>query len=107
MIAAWHFWLLALLVATAQGGIQALSRSVFARMIPKSKSAEFFGFYSVSSKFAGILGPLLFAVVGQITGTSRLSILSLLVFFIGGGLLLSRVNVEKGIEAAAAAEPSP
>jgi UMF1 family MFS transporter len=105
MIEAWHFWLLAVLVATAQGGIQALSRSVFARMIPKSKSAEFFGFYSVSSKFAGILGPLLFAVVGQITGTSRLSILSLLVFFIGGGLLLSRVNVEKGIEAAAESSP--
>ncbi len=101
---AWHFWALAMLVATAQGGAQALSRSLFTRMVPKSRSAEFFGFYSVSSKFAGILGPLLFAVVGQITGTSRLSIAALIVFFIGGALILSRVNIEKGVQAAAEAE---
>ncbi len=99
MSRAWHFWALAVLVAAAQGGAQALSRSIFARMVPKSKSAEFFGFYSVSSKFAGIAGPLLFAVVGQITGTSRLSIISLLFFFIVGGILLSRVDVEQGIRA--------
>lgn len=105
MSKAWHFWVLALLVATAQGGAQALSRSVFARMAPKSKSAEFFGFYSVSSKFAGILGPLLFAVVGQMTGTSRLSILSLVFFFVAGGFMLSRVNIEEGVQAAGEAEP--
>ncbi|MBI5116099.1 MFS transporter [Candidatus Poribacteria bacterium] len=100
MTRAWHFWLLAVIVATAQGGAQALSRSLFGRMVPKAKSAEFFGFYSVSSKFAGIIGPFLFAVIGQITGTSRLSIVSLLVFFIGGAFLLSRVNVEAGMRAA-------
>ena len=102
MSKAWHFWALAALVATAQGGVQALSRSLFARMVPKSKSAEFFGFYSVSSKFAGIFGPLLFAVVGQITGTSRLSILALIFFFIAGGIILSRVDIEKGAEVASA-----
>jgi UMF1 family MFS transporter len=96
MTEAWHFWLLAVLVATAQGGAQALSRSLFGRMVPKSKSAEFFGFYSVSSKVAGIFGPLLFAVVSQIAGTSRLSIVSLLFFFIAGALLLARVDVEEG-----------
>ncbi len=101
MANAWHFWALAVLVATGQGsGAQALSRSLFARMVPKPKSAEFFGFYSVSSKFAGIFGPLLFAVVGQMTGTSRLSIVSLLFFFIAGGILLSRVNIEEGIRVA-------
>jgi UMF1 family MFS transporter len=101
MSKAWHFWALALLVATSQGGAQAISRSLFTRMVPKSKSAEFFGFYSVSSKFAGIFGPLLFAVIGQMTGTSRLSIVSLVFFFVAGGLILSRVDVEKGAEAAA------
>jgi UMF1 family MFS transporter len=102
MSKAWHFWALALLVATSQGGAQAISRSLFTRMVPKSKSAEFFGFYSVSSKFAGIFGPLLFALVGQLTGTSRLSIFSLVFFFIAGGLILSRVDVEKGADVAAA-----
>jgi UMF1 family MFS transporter len=106
MTKAWHFWALALLVATAQGGAQALSRSLFGRMVPKAKSAEFFGFYSVSSKFAGIFGPFLFAVVGQMTGTSRLSIVSLIFFFVAGGILLSRVNVEEGVRVAAA-EPPP
>ena len=93
---AWQFWALAFLVATVQGGAQGLSRSLFASMIPAGKSSEFFGFYSVSSKFAGILGPLLFAVVGQLTGGSRLSILSLVIFFVLGMVLLSRVDVEEG-----------
>ncbi|GAB4336084.1 MAG: MFS transporter [Candidatus Abyssubacteria bacterium] len=99
---AWHFWALAAAVASAQGGAQALSRSVFGRMVPKSKSAEFFGFYSVSSKFAGIVGPFVFALVGHITGTSRLSIVSLIFFFVVGGLLLWRVDVEEGARAAIA-----
>ena len=98
---AFHFWLLAILVATVQGGAQTLSRSMFASMIPKSRSAEFFGFYSVSSKFSGIIGPVIFGLVGQLTGSSRLSILSIIVFFIGGALLLTTVNHKKGIQAAA------
>ena len=98
----WHFWLLAIIVGVAQGGAQALSRSIFGRMVPKSKSAEFYGFFSVSSRFAGIFGPLLFAIVGQMTGTSRLSIAALLVFFIIGGALLTRVDVDEGIRVALA-----
>ncbi|MBC8264138.1 MAG: MFS transporter, partial [Anaerolineales bacterium] len=91
-----HFWILAFLVATVQGGSQALSRSLFGRMAPKAKTAEFFGFYDVSSKFAGIVGPALFGLVGQLTGSSRLSIVSLVVFFVVGGLLLTRVNEKEG-----------
>jgi UMF1 family MFS transporter len=100
MSTAWHFWTLAAMVGLVQGGSQALSRSLFGVMAPKAKSAEFFGFYDVSSKFAGIVGPAIFALVGQLTGTSRLSIVSLVVFFVVGGLLLTQVNEEEGIRVA-------
>ncbi len=95
-----HFWILALMVATVQGGSQALSRSLFGRLAPKAKTGEFFGFYDVSSKFAGIVGPALFGVVGQLTGSSRLSIVSLVIFFIAGGGLLLWVNEKEGIRVA-------
>ena len=95
-----HFWILAFLVATVQGGSQALSRSLFGRMAPKAKTAEFFGFYDVSSKFAGIVGPALFGIVGQLTGSSRLSIVALVVFFLVGGGLLLWVNEQEGIRLA-------
>jgi UMF1 family MFS transporter len=97
-----HFWILAIMVGTVQGGTQALSRSLFGAMSPRAKTAEFFGFYGMSSKFAGIIGPLLFALIGQITGSSRLSIISLVIFFIVGGLLLSRVDEQEGIRLARA-----
>jgi UMF1 family MFS transporter len=93
----WHFWALGAAVATVQGGSQALSRSLIGRMMPKSKSAEFFGFFSVSEKFSSIAGPFLFGVVSTIMGNSRLSILSLIVFFVAGTFLLTKVNVERGI----------
>jgi len=96
----WHFLLLGFLVGTVQGGSQALSRSLFGAMTPKAKTAEFFGFYGMSSKFAGIVGPLLFAVVGQIMGSSRLSIVSIVIFFITGSYLLSRVDEKEGIRVA-------
>ncbi len=96
MSRAWHFWVLALMVGMVQGGTQALSRSLFGMMAPKARSAEFFGFYDVSSKFSGIAGPALFAVVGQLTGSSRLSILAVIAFFIVGLVLLNRVDVEEG-----------
>lgn len=95
-----HFWILAFLVATVQGGSQALSRSLFGRMAPKAKTAEFFGFYDVSSKFAGIAGPALFGLVGQLTGSSRLSIVSLVIFFVVGSGLLLWVNEREGIRLA-------
>jgi UMF1 family MFS transporter len=91
-----HFWILAVLVGFVQGGTQALSRSLFGTMIPKSRSAEFFSFYDVSSKFAGIIGPCVFGIVGQMTGSSRLSVVALVIFFIGGGLILLTVNEKEG-----------
>jgi len=84
----------------SQGGSQALSRSLIGKLMPKSKSAEFYGFFSVFEKFASVLGPLLFGVVSTIMGESRLSIVSLIIFFIVGLILLTRVNVERGMEAA-------
>ena len=104
MSTALHFWLLGFAVAMVQGGSQALSRSLFTRMVPKSKSAEFFGFFSVSAKFAGIAGPFIFAVVGQLVGHSRLSIVSLIIFFILGGLMLTFVDEKEGIRVAEAEE---
>lgn len=100
MHTALHFWILAFLVGTVQGGTQALSRSLFGSMLPKSKTCEFYGFYGMSSKFAGIVGPLVFAVVTQLTGTSRLSIVSLIVFFILGAFLLNKVDEKEGIRIA-------
>jgi MFS transporter, UMF1 family len=95
-----HFWLLGFAVATVMGGSQALSRSLCGRIMPKSKSAEFFGFFSVSEKIAGTVGPLVFGIVSTIMGGSRLSIVSLIIFFVLGGGLLATVDVEKGIQAA-------
>ncbi|MBN1894888.1 MFS transporter [bacterium] len=92
MTKAWHFWALAGSVGLVQGGTQALSRSLFASLLPKDRSAEFFSFYNISGKFAGILGPAVFGLVGQATGNSRLGILSLLFFFITGGFLLTKVS---------------
>jgi len=91
-----HFYILAVMVGTVQGGSQALSRSLYGTMVPKSQSAEFFGLFSTSSKVAGVLGPLLFGLVSQLAGESRLSILSLIVFFLVGGLILTRVDVVEG-----------
>ncbi|WP_077317879.1 MFS transporter [Virgibacillus proomii] len=100
MTSAIHFYLLAICVGIVQGGAQSLSRSIYGRMVPENKHAEFFGFYGISSKFAAIFGPFLFAVVGQLTGSSRNGIVSLLIFFIGGIILLKFVNVEKGMKEA-------
>jgi UMF1 family MFS transporter len=99
-----HFILLAGLVATVQGGTQALSRSLFASLIPTHKSGEFFGFYSVFEKFASIFGPLLFWITIATTGNSRNAILSVILFFAIGALVLSRVRVSEGQQAARAAD---
>ncbi len=96
MTEAWHFWVLAGAVGTVQGGAQALSRSLYASLIPRAQSAEFFAFYSVSGKFAGVVGPALFGAVSQLAGGSRWSILSLIAFFLLGWLFLSRVDLEEG-----------
>lgn len=93
------FWVLSMLVASSQGGIQALSRSYFGKIVPKDKSAEFFGFYNVVGKFAAIIGPLLVGLFTLITGQERFGVLSILILFIIGGLLLTRTEPESRISA--------
>jgi UMF1 family MFS transporter len=95
-----EFFMIGWLVGTVQGGTQALSRTIYARLLPSSKSGEFFGLYGLSEKFAGILGPLLYGVVGQITHSPKWSILSIAVFIIIGIILLWRVDIEKGSKVA-------
>ena len=90
------FWILAVVVGLVQGGTQALSRSLFATLVPKHESGEFFGFFSVFEKFGGILGPLAFAVAAQVAGSSRIAILTVVVFFIAGAWLLTLVDEKAG-----------
>jgi MFS transporter, UMF1 family len=97
-----HFFILAGLVATVQGGSQALSRALFARLIPAKKASEFFGFYAVAERFATVLGPLVFTVSVAMTGSSRSAILFIIVFFAAGAALLSMVDEEEGVRAAQA-----
>jgi UMF1 family MFS transporter len=104
MTTATHFYILALLVGLVQGGTQALSRSLFATIIPRHKSGEFFGFFSVFSKFAATTGPLVFVLASNLTGSGRYGILSIILFFIVGGILLAFVDVEEGERVARAAE---
>ena len=82
------FWVLAFLVGTVQGGIQALSRSYFGKLVPQTRSAEYFGFYDVFGKFATVIGPLLYAMFYMLTDRASIGILSLLILFGSGGLLL-------------------
>jgi MFS transporter, UMF1 family len=104
MTTAGQFFVLAAMVGLVQGGTQALSRSLFASMTPAHKSAEFFGFYSVFEKFAGIFGPLFFAISIRMTGSSRNAILSVIAFFVVGGFMLLFVRVDEGRRAAREAE---
>jgi UMF1 family MFS transporter len=90
------FLALAVVIGFVLGGTQALSRSLYGSMIPEEQSAEFYGFYSVFSKFSSIWGPFAFAFVRQATGSARLAILSIALFFIVGGLLFRTVDIEKG-----------
>jgi len=99
-----EFYILALLVAIVQGGTQALSRSLFASMVPKHKASEFFGFFSVFDKVSGILGPMIFSLMIIITGSTRTAILSVIAFFIVGAALLSLVKVAAGQQVARNAE---
>ncbi|MEA1881736.1 MAG: MFS transporter [Candidatus Marinimicrobia bacterium] len=92
----WHFYVLAIFIACFQGGIQALSRSLYSRIIPKEKAAEFFGFYNMLGKFAAIIGPPLMGYVGLVTGNPRLGILSLIILFFAGGFFLSKVDLDEG-----------
>ena len=91
----WHFYTLAIFIGLFQGGIQALSRSLFSRIIPKNKSAEFFGFYNMLGKFAAVLGPALMGSITYYTAEPRIGILSILILFIFGFFILQKVDIEK------------
>ncbi|MCP3140038.1 MFS transporter [Pyxidicoccus xibeiensis] len=99
-----HFFALALLVGMVQGGSQALSRSLYAQMVPRDRAAEFFGIFSVFEKVTAVAGPLVFAAAVELTGSSRQGVLSLLFFFGAGAAVLWRVDVEAGRRAAREAE---
>ncbi|HAS74899.1 MAG TPA: MFS transporter [Clostridiales bacterium UBA8960] len=88
------FWVLAILVGSVQGGIQAISRSYFAKLIPKKNANEFFGFFNIFGKFAAIMGPFLVGYVTLVTGRSNYGVMSIVVLFIIGGLVLTQVNPE-------------
>lgn len=92
----WEFYGIATVVGLVQGGVQALSRALYARIIPAEKAGEFFGFMNLLSKFAAVLGPVLVGVVSRVSGEPRLSMLSLLLLFGAGAALLFRVDVREG-----------
>ncbi|MGB5438701.1 MAG: MFS transporter [Gammaproteobacteria bacterium] len=92
MTTAAEFYFLAVMIGLAQGGVQALSRSLYARMIPAGRSAEFFGFYNMLGKFAAIIGPIMMGWVGALSGNPRTGILSLLVLFLAGAFMLLMVK---------------
>jgi UMF1 family MFS transporter len=99
-----QFFVLGFLVGMVQGGAQGLGRSLFSTLIPRHRSSEFFAFFSVFEKFAGIFGPAIFGIMAMATGSSRNAILSLILFFMVGGALLAFVDVEAGQRAAREAE---
>lgn len=99
-----HFFALAILVGLVQGGTQSLSRSLFASMIPRQKSSEFFAFFGVFERYAGVLGPLVFGTVVAYTGSGRNAIIAVLIFFVVGAALLVPIDVEAGRRQARAGE---
>lgn len=101
-----HFYMLAMVVGLVQGGTQALSRSLFAAMVPKTRSSEFFGFFSTGEKVAGIIGPAMFGFIGQLTGSSRWGMISVMLLFVAGGALLYRVDEIEGKRVAEAVDAS-
>ena len=88
------FWILAMLVGTAQGGIQALSRSYFGRLVPKDKANEFFGFYNILGKFAAVIGPVLFGAISLATGKVNYGVSSIIILFIAGAIVFHFVPDE-------------
>ncbi|MCM3785896.1 MFS transporter [Neobacillus mesonae] len=104
METALHFYILAFMVGMVQGGSQSLARSIYSRLVPAHKASEFFGFMSLSGKVSAALGPAVFGLAAAMAGTSRIAILSVLIFFVAGIWMLTRVNLSKG-EAEAADGP--
>jgi UMF1 family MFS transporter len=102
---AWQFYLLAVGIALVLGGSQALSRSMFSRLIPAGSEAEYFGFYEISDSGTSWLGPLIFGLAYQLSGSYRSALVSLVVFFVAGFVLLARVPLRAAIEQAGNAAP--
>ena len=99
-----EFYALAVSIGLVQGGVQSLSRSFFTRIIPINKSAEFFGFYNMLGKFAAVIGPILMGWIGVVFGDPRIGLLSIIVLFVSGAILLSFVNEQEGSRMAKALE---
>jgi UMF1 family MFS transporter len=95
--AAMQFYALAVVIGFVMGGTQALSRSLFSQLIPPGKEAEYFGFYEISDRGTSWLGPFLFALTYQLTGSYRYAIFSLVFFFVAGGFLLAKLNMRTAI----------
>jgi UMF1 family MFS transporter len=93
-----EYWILGVLTGIVLGGSQAASRSLQGIFTPDENSAEFFGFFAVSGKFASVFGPLIYGILIAITGSVQSGILSVLFFFVAGGILLWTVNEKKGMK---------
>jgi len=93
--AVWEFYMLAVMIGLVQGGIQSLSRSLYASIIPTSRSAEFFGFYNMLGKFSAVIGPIMMGWVVVMTGSHRVAMLSIVLLFVAGWVLLRYVDVDK------------
>jgi UMF1 family MFS transporter len=98
-----QFWCLGVVLALVMGGTQSISRAIMGAMTPPAKTAEFFGFFNLSCRATSMVGPILFAQMLVWTGSANVAILSLLVFILAGMLIVTRVNLPKGIEQAKAA----
>ncbi len=96
MTQTWHFYALAVAIGLFQGGIQAISRSLYSRLIPSEKSAQFYGLFNMMGKFAAVIGPAMMGTITLVTGSNRIGILSILVLFVSGFIILLRVNFEEG-----------
>lgn len=99
----WEFFVLAALVGLVQGGVQLLSRSYYARLVPTERAGEFFGFYNMLGEFAAIIGPFLIGIVSYLSGSPRVSILSVILLFVVGAVLLARVDGRAAIGTQSAA----
>jgi UMF1 family MFS transporter len=93
----WQVWVMAAMVAIVLGGSQALSRSLFSRMIPEGREASFFGLYEISERGTSWMGPLVFGVIVSATNSYRQAILSLIIFFVAGLIILSLTDTDKAI----------
>ena len=100
----WHFYCIAILIGCFQGGIQSLSRSLYSRIIPEKKSAEYYGFYNMLGKFAAVVGPLLMGtvtlllndIIGDEQQAARFGLLSVGILFILGAYVFSKVDIAEG-----------